>query len=288
MTNQEKTEVEVVELFVYPLKSCRGITMDSAELTPQGFPHDREFMVVGENGRMQTQRDIPLLSQIETQLDADHLVLSRTGYGSVAIPLAAPEVSADEEVIPVNVWKDETRTIPASDEASQWLTRAVESDKPLRVVRMAPGFKRAQRHPEDLGADTQVQFADAAPFLFVDVASLERLNEELLKKGEKAVPINRFRANAVIRGLEPFAEHQQIRLGSEHCSFDFRIPCERCVVPTIDQDTALLHPRKEPFNTLRDINPLDPKRRQPLFGQYAILHRGAGTRIALGDRLSAG
>jgi len=47
------------------------------------------------------------------------------------------------------------------------------------------------------------------------------------------------------------------------------------------------HPRKEPFATLRDLNPRDPERRQPLFGQYATLQAGAGGKITVGDLLHA-
>ena len=125
----------------------------------------------------------------------------------------------------------------------------------------------------------------AAPFLIANEASLERLNEVLLGKGEEAVPMNRFRPNIVIRGLDSFDEHGLELLGNDSYRFNFRTPCERCVVTTIDQETAVRHPRKEPFATLRDLNPRDLERRQPLFGQYATLQDWAGGKIAVGDLL---
>jgi uncharacterized protein YcbX len=187
----------------------------------------------------------------------------------------------------IKVWNDECDTVVASDAASRWLTQAVESSTALHIVRMAPGFVRAQSSPAELGADTQVQFADAAPFLIANEASLDRLNKVLLSKDEAAVPMNRFRPNIVIRGLEPFGEHRQHMLGNAVYRFNFRTPCERCVVTTIDQETSIPHPRKEPFATLRDLNPRDLERRQPLFGQYATLQDWAGGKIAVGDLLHA-
>jgi hypothetical protein len=279
---------EVRELFVYPLKSCRPIALSEAELTPQGLKFDRQWMVVSESGRAQTQRDIPLLSQIHTALHDDRLVLSRPGHGSTELSLPLDlQQSKQTDARTIKVWNDECSTVAVNDEASRWLTQAVASNTAFSIVRMAPGFTRAQSSPAELGADTQVQFADAAPFLIANESSLNRLNEVLQSKGETVVPMNRFRANIVIRGLDPFAEHQQHMLGNNFYRLNFRTPCERCVVPTIDQATSVRHPRKEPFATLRDLNPRGPEKRQPLFGQYATLQAGAGGKIAVGDLLHA-
>ena len=38
--------VEVSQLWIYPLKSARGIRVDSAKLCLTGFEHDRSFMLV--------------------------------------------------------------------------------------------------------------------------------------------------------------------------------------------------------------------------------------------------
>jgi len=57
---------EVRELFVCPVKSCKPIALREAELTPQGFKFDRQWKVMNEFGRAQTQRRIPVLSHIQT------------------------------------------------------------------------------------------------------------------------------------------------------------------------------------------------------------------------------
>lgn len=38
--------ISISKLFLYPIKSCRGIQVDSAEITPLGFKNDRAYMLV--------------------------------------------------------------------------------------------------------------------------------------------------------------------------------------------------------------------------------------------------
>ena len=38
--------ISISKLFLYPIKSCRGIPVSSAEITPLGFKYDRNYMLV--------------------------------------------------------------------------------------------------------------------------------------------------------------------------------------------------------------------------------------------------
>jgi uncharacterized protein YcbX len=38
--------ITISRLFLYPIKSCRGIPVESAEITPLGFKNDRRYMLV--------------------------------------------------------------------------------------------------------------------------------------------------------------------------------------------------------------------------------------------------
>jgi uncharacterized protein YcbX len=93
-----------------------------------------------------------------------------------------------------------------------------------------------------------VSFADGFPFLIIGQASLDALNARLVTTGEAPVPMDRFRPNFVFRGGEPHAEDQwsDFRIGA--VPFRGVKPCGRCVVTTIDQQTALAG--KEPLRTL--------------------------------------
>eukprot|EP00850_Spirogloea_muscicola_P015328 SM000116S24249 [mRNA] locus=s116:408819:411005:+ [translate_table: standard] len=58
----------VASLFVYPVKSCRGLSLPRAHLATSGFAWDRQWMVVNERGRMRTQRTDPALALVRPAL----------------------------------------------------------------------------------------------------------------------------------------------------------------------------------------------------------------------------
>ena len=276
-------EIEVTGLTIYPVKSMKGINLKQAVLTPYGLENDRRFMVVDANGRFVTQRDLPCLALVHTQLAADSLVLSREGHGSATVPLSA----IGGERIKTEVWGTPCETLDMGENISRWLTSAVQSTLALKLVRMAPGFVRQQGKPGELGKNTHTLFADAAPILVASESSLEALNRELEVRGHSTVPINRFHPNLVISGLAPYAEHKIAKLKSINYDLKLCHACERCVIPTIDQDTAAKNPEAQPFKTLREINPVPGKKPPaPAFGQNAILERGNQQTVALGDQLS--
>jgi len=274
--------VNVTGLWVYPVKSMRGVEVSEAVLTAEGFEHDRRYMVVRGEGRFVTQRDLPQLALIHTGLENGGIRLSRPGFGDIVVPSDNPQ----GETIHTRVWGDRCETVDLGGEISRWLQSALESEDELRLVRMKKGFRRPQNQPELLGEKTTTYFADAAPFLVANEASLEALNLNLSAAGHQAVPMNRFRPNIVFRGLEAFAEHQLSHLEGGDFQLGFCHPCERCVVTMINQDTAEKNPGRQPFKTLVDINPMPGKKPAPAFGHNAILLKGDRSTLNTDDILT--
>src|SRR5438105_1821895 len=71
--------LQISELFVYPVKSLKGIKLSSALVTDRGFKYDRRWMLIDEQNRFITQRQIPQLalfriSITERGLEVDHTV----------------------------------------------------------------------------------------------------------------------------------------------------------------------------------------------------------------------
>lgn len=277
------SQLKITGLNIYPVKAMKGIALDQARLTATGLHNDRLWMVVRANGRFVTQRDIPQLALVNTRLNDDGVMLSMEGHGSIAVPFDL----FDGASIETEVWGDVCKTVDQGEDISRWLTRALGSETPLRLVRMNPEFTRPQNHAEILGEETTTEFADAAPYLVANEASLNELNSVLESNSLRRVPMNRFRPNIVVQGLEPFAEHEMAGLKADHFQLKLRAPCERCVVTTIDQDTAEKDPQRQPFKTLARINPMPGNEKAPAFAQYATLESGAGQTMELGDRIEA-
>jgi len=275
------SNINITGLYIYPVKSMKAIPLAQAQLTSKGLQHDRLWMVVRTNGRFVTQRDIPRLALVHTGLNEEGVELSMDGHDSITVPFDL----YDGNQIETKVWGDVCQTVDQGEAISQWLTRALGSEDPLRLVRMKSEFSRPQNHAEILGEETTTDFADAAPFLVASESSLDSLNSALESRSLSPVPMNRFRPNIVVLGLQPFLEHELAGLSAEHYQLKLRAPCERCVVTTIDQDTAEKDPQRQPFKTLQEINPMPGKEKAPAFAQYATLSRGDRQDIVLGDRL---
>lgn len=273
------TEVSISALYVYPVKSLRGIALREAILTGKGLRHDRRWMVVRGNGRFVTQRDLPGLARIGTRLLAHGVELTAAQAGAFELSFDAPAGTP----VRTRVWQDDCEATDVGDAAAQWLTRATGSAEPLRLVAMAPGFRRRLAAEERFGAETTTEFADSAPYLVAGEASLQALNDSLLAAGKEAVPMNRFRPNIVLSGSAAFEEHDRWRLEGEAWTMDLLDPCERCVVTTVDQRTAIRDPDREPLRTLRRINPAPGPRGAPAFGQNARLLSEPGVRIRVGE-----
>lgn len=277
------SNINITGLFIYPVKSMKAIPLAQAQLTSKGIQHDRLWMVVRTNGRFVTQRDIPQLALVHTSLTEEGVVLSMDGHDSITVPFDLD----DGDQIETKVWGDVCQTVDQGEAISQWLTRALGTEDPLRLVRMKSEFSRPQNHAEILGEETTIDFADAAPFLVASESSLDSLNSALESRSLSPVPMNRFRPNIVVQGLEPFLEHELSGLSAESYQLKLRMPCERCVVTTIDQDTAEKDPQRQPFKTLQEINPMPGNEKAPAFAQYATLAHDTPASIAVGDSLEA-
>ena len=271
--------LQVTGIYVYPVKSMKGIALGESTLTAKGLLHDRIWMVVRPDGRFVTQRGLARLALVQTALDPGGVGLSVEGHGAITLPFASPNGAK----VTTSVWGDRCEAIDEGPEVSRWLTAAVESPEPLRIVRMAAGFRRPQGCAERFGADTTTHFADRAPFLVANEASLDELNRELEAQGHGPVPMDRFRPNIVVRGLEPFAEHSTRQLAGDGWRIRMIDACERCLVTTIDQRTAQRNPEREPYLTLRRINPAPGSKSSPAFAQNAALEAGEGRGISVGS-----
>ena len=92
---------QITALNIYPVKSCRGIALERARITPLGFEHDREWMIVRPDGHFMTQREEPRLALIETSVTGEGLELRNPHGDALQVPLEG--AGAEVEVA---CWRD--------------------------------------------------------------------------------------------------------------------------------------------------------------------------------------
>lgn len=233
----------LTQIVIYPIKSCAGIALTRSVLTPLGLAHDRQWLIVDDAGRFQTQRQIPHLAWISPAVSGNYLTLSAPGMSSITVPFAGPE----SDPLAVSIWNDQLRALDVGAAAAQWLDEFLEI--PGRQFRLVQFDTREMRLSDERwsGPDRAgLQFADGFAVNVLSEASLRLFNERLLACGAEPVDARRFRPNLVIDGLDPHAEDMLGRLffdtGENILELDLVKPCPRCQIPDINPDTAIREP----------------------------------------------
>jgi uncharacterized protein YcbX len=248
------SELIVSQLAIYPVKSMRQVSVENAVIDMGGLKNDRRWMVIDTEGRMITQRQQSRLCLIQPEILDGGLCLHASGMSDLKI--SNPDGDKTQRVA---VWGDNCNACNAGVEAQRWLTEFMGIECSLVYF---PGNEVRIVDQTFAREGDQTAFSDGFPVLLVSQASLDELNKRL----DSPVPMARFRPNIVVSGGEPYAEDdwQQLKIGD----FNLRIvkPCSRCVIPSIDIETA--ERTGEPTKTLSRYRRQDNK---IIFGQNAVL-----------------
>jgi hypothetical protein len=233
----------VAQLWIYPVKSLKGIRLETSRVTSRGLAHDRRFVVVDPQGVFLTQRDVPAMATVWTSVEQGELRLSAPDFDEVAVPLEPFE----GERLRAEVWNSVTAAIAPSPTADRWLSEAL--GRPCRLAFM-PSSTRRESNARYAGPGRLVGYADGYAHLVLSEASLEALNGRLAHP----VPMDRFRPNIVLAGTAPFEEDGWKDFSAGTARFRMAKPCGRCQVTTTDQATGEVT-GPEPLATLGTWRP---------------------------------
>jgi uncharacterized protein YcbX len=264
--------VHVSELYVYPIKSARGVALERAQLDTRGFQHDRRWMLVDDGGVFISQREAHALALVDVALSAGALTVSTPAMPSLRIPFDASGPS-----LHCRIWRDEVTATATSPEADAWFSSYLE--RSCRLVHMPDDARRIVDRTY-VAEERIVGFADAFPLLIIGQGSLNALNAKLIAQGTPAVTMRRFRPNIVVAETAPHEEDEWRRIRVGDVDVDVVKPCARCVITTVDVQTGVAG--REPLRTLATYRKRGSK---VLFGQNAV-HRQHGT-IGVGDTVTA-
>lgn len=260
-----RIEAEVSSLHYYPIKSCAVTDVEkSIEVGEQGFKYDRHWIVTNPYGLFVTQRQFPKMALIKPEVNDGILTVSAPDELSILeIPL---DYVGDRKQ--VEVWGSKLDAIDDGDIASQWFSDYLGAE--VRLAHMPSDFVREKK-----GA--RFQYADSYPLLIASEESLEDLNQRIQANGGNPVPMDRFRPNIVVKGVEPYVEDTWGQIQVSEVSIEMVKPCIRCPIPQIDQNSGVKG--KEPVKTLLGYRRVS--RTEVIFAQKGVpLNQGV---ISEGD-----
>jgi hypothetical protein len=208
--------VTVSRLAIAPVKGLRLLSASEITVGQHGVTGDREFLVVGDDGKLLLTTRTPALLNIEPAWDRASGVLAlRFPDGSIVQGTPEPGAPAVTRLYDGREIRGRIIPGPLSAALSGYLGREVHLFR---------------REPEQLGHDDE-------PVTLMSEASLKALAPEL--RGTAPDP-RRFRMSIMMTGISAWAEHgwggQQIAIGEAVLRVIAPVP--RCAVTTRNPESG--------------------------------------------------
>jgi hypothetical protein len=276
--------IRVTGLNTYPVKSCAGVALEQARVTPRGLELDRDFMVVDDDDDFLSQRKVPELALVVPKIGETSITLTAPGMSNVEVPLYVER--DDDKLVIATVHSKPVAGQLVREDLDEWFTDFLpryKQHKRFRLLHVRNDTPRyiteRYRRPE---ASNQVGFADGSSMLLATEPSLAQLNSEM----DEPVPMNRFRPNIVVdgEGLAPYDEDfwTQIRIGAL-AAFVVKAS-DRCVTTDVDQDTAVTGKAvRRALRTRKGANAYDESNMGVFFAQNLNHVYTPGVTVSVGD-----
>lgn len=269
--------VVVTEVRRFPVKSCRGETLDEGFVEPWGLRGDRRWMLVDDHGEAVTIRERRGMVLVHPELRDDGGLVVRDESGSGLAPLFV-DVPSAADLAPVTLFGGTPFSAAVADEeAHHWFSKAV--GEPVRLVH-ADDPTRRLANPGFARGVVPMAFADGYPLHLTTEESLADLNAHIAAgpmAEQGPLPMVRFRPNIVVAGAPAWADDGWHRLRIGEGTYRAVKGCARCAIPTTDHQTAERF--KEPTATLARIRRFGA---EVWFGTNLVCDT-PGVRIRVGD-----
>lgn len=272
-----RTTANIEQLFIYPVKSLKGIALSESVATNSGLLFDRQWAIVDEQDRVLTQRNFPQMALIEvSNVTENTLQLSHPELDDLHISIEAFAPHCN-----IKIWKDSVAALKSDNRYSAWLQRALQVESALFVTKATHGETRQYFDAQRFNIQGQY-FSDAAPFLITNTASLSALQSYLHASNIHTsntptalyplIDMRHFRPNIVISGIDAFKEHAHSTLLREDGAYLTLVDaCKRCSMITVDPSKGEFLKDAFPFKQLTKLNPMPSEPKAPAFGVNALL-----------------
>lgn len=311
----------VKSMWIYPVKSCKGVELNHTSIVTTGMEYDRQFTFAqlkspfpvsantaekekaAHKWEFITQRQFPLLARVRTEMwvpdfnspayrphedeiEAGGVVIMSFPYqeagwkGKLAQWGAAVMGKVPEKHfrVPFNptpaqiekagykhenltIWKDTVTALNMELEIPDELRYYLGISNKLGLFRVDNSnlreVYRCAPKAEEIGYQPVTGFQDAYPLHLINLASIRDVESKMPKEpGAPRLSAQRFRANIIITGPEPYVEDswKKIKIGF----YEYAVSCRtaRCKMPNVDHVTGEKHP-SEPDRTLRSFRAVD-------------------------------
>lgn len=254
-------------LHVYPIKSSADISISSAWVDEYGLSFDRRFVLSDLQGQFMTARKHHNICLIQSNIVPEGLMIKAPNMPNIIIKYE--EISAQYQT--VGVWRDNIEAQVCHSTVNNWLSTYLQ--QPCQLLFFGEHSKRQVKNSK-----RSVAFPDAYPLLLISKASLVALN----KRSKRNNTMKQFRPNIVIDKCDTFDEDSWHKIQIGEVTFDVVSPCSRCILTTIDPETASPDSSQEPLATLKTFR--QGQDGELYFGQNLIpLNKG---HIKAGDKVT--
>ncbi len=226
--------MKISQLFVYPVKSCRGIPFSVVGVLPYGLAFDRQLMLVESvSGTFISQRTHPKLALVGVDVNVNSAKLS----------IVAPEMPTFTHKMKFSLSSQRIVTVHTmpfiaddqGDDVSAWFSNYLAVDCRLVAVQDS---KMRRRALDTFGEPMIISCHDSASIHIIGQSSLDYVNEERERAGSPKVSCKCFRPNIVTSDHAPFEENRWKVLRIGGTLFERRKLTERCSIIDVDPDTG--------------------------------------------------
>ena len=260
--------MELTGIFIYPVKSLRGVRLEDAPLLNGRLVGDRTWLLVNRFGRFMHLRDYPQMARVEATITKRGLSVRTDTMPELEIE--PPHGSPDDlsGLTHVRLWRRSAPVVAVGAHADEWFSRAL--GVACRLMAFVPEAPALNVPSYEVHSSLQ----DATPFHLTTEESLADLNARMATP----IPKNRFRPKLVVRGAPAYSEDQWKAIAIGDTVLRWIKPCTRCVATTTDQETGERKGR-EPLFTLAQYRRVGT---EVAFGHYLVADTW-GERLRVGD-----
>jgi molybdenum cofactor sulfurtransferase len=209
-------QFDIKAIYIYPIKSCGGISVRDWPFAVHGLLYDRHFMLIDDEGHVMTQRKFPKLKQI--RIEQLCRITKQLSISAPGMPLLTIPLLGNGSCVETKLCNTLQLTKKVNMDIQSWFERFLGTK--CQFVRVH---------------DAQTSFVNKAQFLLVNDSSILELKRRITGDSEH-IGTHSFRPNFVIDTTCPFEENEWIGKVITVGRYAFKVKehCERCQVVGVD------------------------------------------------------